>query len=123
MPQGTIFIGEAYNIKQPKDSVIAAIQRLGYNCHFHAGDTSYYYNAPYYQTDNIIRHHKYSISADTIASIKYALEEINPNKTRLTIINVTLSKEGNIQDWKMLKALSNNYSAWLKKNWIEKVKE
>ena len=59
---------------------------------------------------------------DTIASVKYELEAINPNKTKLTIINVTLSKEGNIQNWRTLKYLSKEYSKWLKENLIEKVK-
>jgi hypothetical protein len=54
--------------------------------------------------------------------VKYELEEISPNKTKLTVINVTLSKEGNIQNWKTLKSLSKQYSLWLKENWIEKVK-
>ena len=65
---------------------------------------------------------KDSIVIDTIATVKYELEEVNSKKTKLTIINVTLYKEGNIQNWKTLKYLSKQYSSWLKENWIEKVK-
>lgn len=119
MPQGTIFIGDSYNIKLPKDSIIASIQRIGYNCDFYEKD---YPITSYYQTDNIIRYYEKTIVIDTIASVKYELEEISPNKTKLTVINVTLSKEGNIQNWKTLKSLSKQYSLWLKENWIEKVK-
>jgi len=119
MPQGTIFIGDSYNIKLPKDSVIASIQRLGYNCDFYKKD---YPITSYYQTDNIIRYYEKSIVIDTIASVKYELEEIKPNKTKLTVINVTLSKDGNIQNWRTLKSLSKIYSSWLKENLIEKVK-
>ena len=121
MPQGTIFVGDSYNIKLPKDSVISSIQRLGYNCDFYEKE---YPCVAYYQTDNIIRYYdkQNSIVVDTIAGIKYELEEINPKKTKITIINVTLSKEGNIQNWKTLRSLSKQYSSWLKENWIEKVK-
>ncbi|MDR2650789.1 MAG: hypothetical protein LBC68_00535 [Prevotellaceae bacterium] len=128
MPKGTIYIGDSYNIKLPKDSVIVTIQRLGYNCDFYERDSSVYRSAAYYQTDNIIRYYdkhygkQSSIIIDTIASIKYELEEVNPQKTKLTIINVTLSKEGNIQNWKTLKFLSRQYSSWLKENLIEKIK-
>lgn len=68
-----------------------------------------------YQTDD-----NYLI-LDTIGNIKYELREINPSKTKLTIINVTLSKEGNIQNWKTLKNLSKQYESWLKENIIEKI--
>jgi hypothetical protein len=58
-----------------------------------------------------------------MSNIKYQLIEINPNKTKLTIINVTLSQDGNIQDWKKLKALSEQYNLWIKDNLIEKIKK
>jgi len=131
MPRGTIYIGDSYNIKLPKDSVIATIQRLGYNCDFHRGDSIFDLQSSlnkgsmaYYRTDNIVRYYdkQNSIVIDTIATVKYELEEINSKKTKLTIINVTLYKEGNIQNWKTLKYLSKQYSSWLKENWIEKVK-
>lgn len=130
IPRGTIYIGDAYNIKLPKDSVIASILRLGYNCDFYEGDSAVVdsvirpvtYLAPYYQTDNIIRTYGDSIISDTTASVKYRLEEVKPNRTRLTIINVTFPQEGNIQDWRTLKHLSEQYSRWLNQNWIEKVK-
>jgi len=122
MPQGTVYIGDSYNIKRPKDSIIATIQKLGYNCDSHEMPSHTYDGRfAYYQTDNIVRYYDKQIF-DTIASIKYFLEEIKPNKTKLTIINVTLSKEGHIQDWKTLKRLSKLYSSWLKENLIEKVK-
>ena len=124
MPQGTVYIGDTYHIKLHKDTVIASIQKLGYNCDFYERDSSDYRNVSYYQTDNVIRYYDKhsSIVIDTITSIKYELEEVNPHKTKLTIINVTLSKEGNIQNWKTLRSLSQHYSSWLKENLIEKVK-
>ena len=120
-PQGSILIDKSYNIKLSKDSIISSIKDLGYNCVFYEGDSSKYKNIGYYQTDNIIRQADNSIVIDTIANIKYLLEEIKPNKTKLTIINVTLSKEGNIQNWKTLKRLSKYYLSWLKENLIEKI--
>lgn len=137
MPKGTVYVGESYHIKLPKDSVISAIERLGYNCEYHdefvycrtglISDTTKIQQRGYYQTDNIIRYFqgvnkKDTIAQDTIANVKYDLLEIDPNKTRLTIINVTLPEDGQVQDWKQLKALSRQYREWLKKNMIEKVK-
>lgn len=68
-------------------------------------------------------HPKDTIPTDTIANIKYGLEAINPNKTRLTIINVTLPKEGNIQDWKILRNLNKEYKRWLKWHLIDEIKQ
>ncbi|WP_108823610.1 hypothetical protein [Dysgonomonas sp. Marseille-P4361] len=121
MPQGTIFIGDSYKIKLPKDSVISSIKRLGYNCDFHERDTTKHGSISFYQTDNIIQYYQDSIVLDTIASMKYELEELNSKKTKLTIINITFSKEGNIQNWKTLKSMSKTYSSWLKDNLIEKI--
>ena len=115
-PQGTIFLGDTYNIKLSKDSVINSIQRLGYNCDFYERDSSINNSVAYYQTDNIIRYadKKNLMVIDTIANVKYELVEVNPNKTKLTILNVTLYKKGNIQNWKTLKDLSFQYSLWLR---------
>ncbi|WP_050701385.1 hypothetical protein [Dysgonomonas sp. BGC7] len=122
IPKGTIYIGESYNIKLPKDSVISSIKLLGYNCDFYKVDSISYRSESYYQTDNIIRRYNDTIIFDTIANVKYQLMEINPNKTKLTIINVTLSRKGQIQDWKELRSLSKRYDEWLKDNLIEKIK-
>jgi hypothetical protein len=128
-PKGTIFIGESYNFKLSKDSIINTIEKMGYNCEYHrdtvVSDDSYQYNSvlnEYYQTDNIIRYWDNNITVrDTIANVKYTLTEIKSNKTKLTIINVTLSGEGNIQNWQILKSLSKQYNKWLKNNLIEKI--
>lgn len=134
MPRGTIYIGDSFDIKLPKDSVIKTIKDLGYNCDFHLSDSlgwvdpyysgSGYKYRDYYQTDNLVHYHySDSIAPDTIANIKYTLSEIKPNKTKLTIINVTLKKEGHMQDWKELKRLSKEYSRKLKKGLIKEIEE
>ena len=64
---------------------------------------------------------KDTIKIDTIANIKYDLQIIEQDKTQLNIINVTRPKEGNIQDWKMLQSLHNQYKEWLHKNMIKKI--
>lgn len=120
IPKGTIFIDKSYTIKLPKDSVINMIKQLGYNCDFYNADTLY--PLAYYQTDNIIlTNDKKFNQSDTVSNVKYLLSEIKPNKTKLTIINVTLTNEGNIQDWKLLKRLSKEYNSLLKKGLIEKI--
>lgn len=126
MPQGTIFIDKSYTIKLSKDSVINTIKQLGYNCDFHNPDTlttpnRRVYPLAYYQTDNIILTNDKFNQSDTISNVKYLLTETKPNKTKLTIVNVTLPKEGNIQDWKRLKRLSKEYNSLLKKGLIEKI--
>jgi hypothetical protein len=130
MPQGSIYIGESYNIKLSKDSIISTIKQLGYNCEYYPDSVipnmydSYFVVTAggYYQTDNIIRFcNSDSIHCDTIANIKYELTEINPHKSKLTLINVTLSKKGNIQNWRVLKSLSKQYDQWIKGNLIEKL--
>lgn len=124
-PQGTIYIDKSYTVKLPKDSVINTIKQLGYNCDFYQGDTlgqnDYRtFTIDYYQTDNIILTDD-GFHADTILNVKYTLTEIKPSKTKLTIINVTLPKEGHIQDWKNLKRLSKRYDSLLKEGLIKKI--
>lgn len=123
IPRGTIYIGESHTIKLPKDSVISLIKCMGYNCSFNKRDSTNIRSVDYFQTDNVIRYYGDSIILDTIANIKYQLTEINPNKTKLTIINVTLSQEGSIQNWKTLRSLSKEYDIWFKENFIKKIKE
>lgn len=122
IPRGTIYIGESHTIKLSKDSVINSIKRMGYNCDFHKRDTTQRVTIDYFQTDNVIRYYGDSLILDTIANIKYQLTEINPNKTKLTIINVTLSQEGSVQNWKTLKSLSKEYDIWFKENFIKEIK-
>ncbi len=121
MPQGTVYIGESYKIKLSKNSVIATIESLGYNCDYYkyAGMTSDVEG--YYQSDNIVRYWSDTLVMDTIANIKYEIREWNDNKTILKIVNVTLTKEGNIQNWKTLKSMNKQYKIWLKNNIIEKI--
>jgi hypothetical protein len=121
MPQGTVYIGESYKIKLPKDSVISTIKSLGYNCDYHKYSGLGSDVEGYYQSDNIIRYWSDTLIMDTIANVKYELEEWNDNKTILRIVNITLTKEGNIQNWKTLKSMSKRYNIWLKNNMIEKI--
>lgn len=124
IPKGNIYIGKSYTIKLPKDSIIKTIENMGYNCVFHPKDTTDVTSLDFYQTDNIVRYSiqkKDSTAIDTIANIKYDLKELKPNKTKLTIINVTLSRKGNIQNWKMLREASKEYESWLKQNLIKKI--
>ena len=121
MPQGTVYIGESYKIKLPKDSVISTIESLGYNCDYHKYSGMGSDAVGYYQSDNIVRYWSDTLILDTIANVKYELNELNDNKTILKIVNVTLTKEGNIQNWKTLKSMSKRYNIWLKNNMIEKI--
>ena len=123
MPKGTVYIGESYNIRMSKDSITYCLNRLGYKCDFIEISTQNYWDKGYYQINNIIQTYNDSIIQDTILNVKFSLLELKPNKTKITLINVTLSEDGNIQNWRYLKALSKQYDIWLKNNLIEKIKK
>ncbi|MBX2924303.1 MAG: hypothetical protein KF746_19030 [Chitinophagaceae bacterium] len=127
MPQGTIYIGKKYRIKMSMDAVIQSIKAWGYNCDFYPADStannnpSYHRTMSYYQTDNVILQDQYGSLPDTILNIKYTLHEIKPNKTQIEIVNITLPKEGQIQNWRRLKTLSKYYRKMVKSGFIEKI--
>ncbi len=123
MPKGTVYIGKSYNIKMSKDSILNSLDRLGYPCDYFKDSTENYLDEGYYQINNVIQTYNDSIIRDTILSVKFGLFTLKPNKTRISLINVTLSPEGNIQNWRYLRALSKQYDIWLKNNLIEKVKK
>lgn len=123
MPQGTVYIGESYVLKMPKDSIINLFDRLGYECKYYNYSSNYNWNKGYYQINNIVKKYNDSIIQDTILNVKFDLFELKPNKTKITLINVTLSDEGNVQNWRYLRSLSKQYDIWLKNNLIEKIKK
>lgn len=123
MPKGTVYIGESYVIKMPKDSVVNLFGKLGYKCDYCNSYSKNHWNKGYYQINNIVRIDNDSIIQDTILNVKFDLYELKPNKTKITLINVTLSEEGNVQNWRYLKALSKQYDIWFKTNLIEKLKK
>lgn len=129
IPKGTIYIGKSYTIKKTEKEIIEAIKALGYN-------VDYYKNLadstvvekyplrklPYYQTDNIVIYDENSKPIDTILNIKYSLFEAQPKITDIEIINVTLTEDGNIQKWQILKRLRSQYKDMLEKQLIKKIK-
>ena len=129
MPKGTIYIGKDYTIKKSKVETIEMIKSLGYNVDYHENledtTTIKFFRSrkiPYYQTDNIIIYDDNSKPTDTILNVKYTLHEPKENRTKIEIINVTLSEDGNIQQWQMLKYLRKQYKKTLEKKVIDKIK-
>lgn len=129
MPKGTIYIGKAYTIKKPKAEIIERIRTLGYNVDQYddlADSTSTMKYSPprmpYYQTDNIVIYNDNSVPIDTILNVKYTMYEPGKNRTRIEILNVTLSKDGNIQRWQTLKFLRKQYKKAMKKQLINQIK-
>ena len=120
MPEGTVYIGKDYSVNIPKDSVLAKIEQLGYDWSFVNDTLSNPWNQGYYQVGNISMQ-KYQYVVDTIKNVKFDLIEINQNKTKINLINVTLNKPGNIQSWKYLKRLSKDYRGYLKDNFIKEI--
>ena len=129
MPKGTIYIGKEYTIKKSKTETIEMIKSLGYNVDIYENledsTTIKKYrsrNIPYYQTDNIIIYDDNSKAIDTILNVKDTLSEPKENRTKIEIINVTLSEDGNIQRWQTLKYLRKQYKKTMEKQVIEKIK-
>ena len=129
VPKGTIYIGKEYTIKKSKNEIIEAIKSLGYNVNYHENlddstNISEYRSRkiPYYQTDNIVIYDNNSNPIDTILNVKYTMSEPKENKTKIEIINVTLSEDGNIQRWQTLKFLRKQYKNMLEEQVIRKIK-
>src|SRR5690606_5831685 len=103
MPRGTVYIDKTFTVKKSRSEVIEAIRYMGYNVEYHEGENDstaiglgYAQSMSYYQTDSIVLFDSYSKTTDTILSVKYQLNEVKKNRTDIRIINVTLTKEGNI---------------------------
>ncbi len=136
MPGGTVFIGKSYTIKLPKDSVIGIIRNMGYNCDScgELTDPSWPYRKfasvggrNYYRTNNLALSrgngkNGANSGSDSVACVHYTLDSIKPDRTRLFVINIVLPREGNIQDWKKLRALHDFYKKSLKKGLIDEIK-
>lgn len=129
IPKGTIYIGKEYTIKKSKEETIEMIKSLGYNVDFHKNleDSTtikkyWSRNIPYYQTDNVIIYDDNLKPIDTILNVKYTLYEPKENKTKIEILNVTLSEDGNIQRWQTLKHLRKQYKKIIEKQVIKKLK-
>lgn len=128
MPRGTVYIGKTFTVKKSRFEIIEAIRSMGYNVEYHQAENdstaiglSSAQSIPYYQTDSIVLFDNYTKTTDTILSVKYQLNEVKKNRTDIRIINVTLTKEGNIQRWQLLKSLRNEYKRKLKKQWIKEM--
>lgn len=129
MPKGTIFIGEKYTIKKSKFETIEAIKSLGYNVDTvkpNIDSTNLYRQRfrkiTYYQTDNIIIYNEFSKPIDTILNVKYSINVLDEKKSQIEIINVTLSKDGNIQSWQTLKYLKKQYKKIIENKIVKNVK-
>ena len=98
-----------------KKKIIKRLKTLGYDVEQHKvsypSDLKFreYYIPPYLQTNNVIIYDEHSNPVDTISNIKYSLEQINENKTRIEIINVTLDNDLDLQKWQVLKQLQKKY--------------
>lgn len=129
IPKGTVYIGKEYTIKKSKAETIELIKSLGYNVDYYENlddsTTIKKYRSSrilYYQTDNIVIYDDDSKPIDTIPNVKYTMYEPKENRTKIEIINVTISKDGNIQRWQTLKYLRKQYKKAMEKQMIKKIK-
>lgn len=124
MPRGTVYLGKSFKVKMSKDSILNRMNDLGYEWEYLQDTVSnkdYYSHYGYYQIQNVVVEED-DIIIDTLKNVKFTLYEIKEGKTKIEIINVQLSKPGNIQDWKYLRSLSRFYKGQIKKSLIEPIK-
>lgn len=131
IPSGTVFIGKKYTIKQSKEAAIQQIKSMGYDVKLVTSEHPCWYDTTfYYQTDHIIAELPYDYppgyyserKTDTIVNVKYKLIPVNDKKVKIEIINVTLTKNDYIQNWRVLKNLSERYETAIRENFVEKMK-
>lgn len=123
IPKGTIYIGKSYKIKNTKEGLLEKLSALGYEWTYLSDTLSsanYRYEEGFYQVENVVLDNGF-MTADTLKNVKFFVEQINESKVRLHIINVTLMKEGDIQDWRILKSFHRSYKKRVKKQLIEKL--
>lgn len=121
MPEGTIYIGKSYKCNISKDSLLSRFEDLGYSCRYvndSLQNSKYYNYSGFYQIDTVLIK-GWPEEYDTLKNIKFTLTELNENKTSVELINVELSKPGNIQNWRYLKQLSKRYKRQLKKEFLD----
>ncbi|MDX2174269.1 MAG: hypothetical protein SFY56_14295 [Bacteroidota bacterium] len=120
IPEGTVYIGESYKIKMPRESVLDKIKNMGYEYKY-VKDTLMGYNFGYFQIDSIaLKDNNYG--PFLISNFKFNLHDLSSKETTLLLYNVTLPKNKNIQKWKELRRLSRFYKRILKINIIERIK-
>ena len=125
MPKGTIYLGKSYKVKMSQDSLLTRITELGYEWTYHQDTISnkdYYNEFGYYQIKDVLVIED-EIVIDTLKSVKFALRPLKENKTKIELINIELSRPGQIQDWKYLRSLSRFYKHQMKKSLIEPIKD
>ena len=123
MPEGTIYLGKSKTIKMSKDALLEKINSMGYEWHFIEDTLSnqdYYHKLKYYQIDNVVLTEG-GVPFDTLKNIKFDLYEVNPNKTRIEIINIEMQKSGNIQDWRYLKKLNKFYKFKMRDGFLKEI--
>jgi hypothetical protein len=125
IPDGTVYIGKKYRIKESKSEILKSIQSLGYNTTYYDRKSEQMHHPlalPYYQTDTLIVERHNFWEKDTIYNVKYRFYETNnPNKTKVEIINVTFNTKSPIQQINVLKRLRRKYKKEIKKLIIDRL--
>lgn len=121
-PEGDILIDKKFKIKTTKKDLLNRLVDMGYQYEYEKadhGDRLYNYHDGYYKIDSVLIHEEYY--KDTIKQIIFAIDSINENKVKVHIINVTLMREGQIQDWKELRRYHRWYKKKIKKGLIKEL--
>lgn len=118
-PEGTIYIGQKYKLKVPKDTVLTRIEQLGY--------TYERYGDRYVINDIVVPEiqegHKYRIKPDTILELKFYFLDFpyQPTKKQdalgaqfLCVEEVKFSEINTITNWRVLKRYSKIYDEFTK---------
>ncbi len=124
-PDGTIYLGNSYVVKMSKDSLLNKIHALGYQWTFFEDTLAkpyYQHFASYYQIENVLIKEE-GATIDTLKSMKFGLEKLKENKTRIHLMNVVLRNPEDIENWNYLRKIRKNYMRQVKEFYRNEVKE
>ncbi len=120
-PAGDILIQSSYKIELPKQYVLEKLEELNLTVNIdsiYAGENEMM-NRPYYQIP-ILKYDKYG-EADSIMDINFYLFEDHNLDCQMTIINISIQEDWELQDWKKLKSLKKYFSEVLEDELIDKL--
>ncbi|OON69239.1 hypothetical protein [Hymenobacter sp. CRA2] len=111
-PSGSVLIDETYALKMSQKQLLARLAQMGYPA-VYKQDTVADHPAVlrYYQVDNVALSRWLPEAHDTLANIRFQVYTLasKPDKCYLKLLNVTFRGTPNIDDWRLLRALSRRY--------------
>lgn len=119
IPEGSIYIDKTFLLNMSNDEVLNKIRKLDYDTlvmyHLNNSDTINYYQI----RDIPLSSHQFGM--DTLRSMNFRLFETERGKSRFHLINITVDSSNSLQNWRLLKIMSNHYKDYIKRNFIKEI--